>query len=322
MHEADDAATVCRRGARGSPDMSDAVFVGVETGGTKILARIVDTGGLVLADRRWPTTTPQAALQDISTFIAENVAAGHPLAGIGIAAFGPLVRDETSHDYGRVLNTPKSGWTGSNLRAALTERFWVPVVIDTDVNAAARAEWQLGAGQGVRCLAYVTVGTGIGGGLVVDGRPLSGALHPEIGHIRLARREGDQVQSLCRFHGNCVEGLAGGRAIAKRLGVNQVLADEPAVLELVAHYLGDLAATLVLSWSPERIIWGGGVMSTPRLLELMRNALSEALAGYGVGDAATARDFCVLPALADSGLEGALMLAKSALTEGGVCPRQ
>jgi fructokinase len=296
--------------------MSNVVFVGIETGGTKVLARIVDTGGLVLADSRWPTTTPQAALQEISAFIAENVAAGHRPAGIGIAAFGPVVRDETSPDYGRVLNTPKPGWMGSNLRAALAERFAVPVVIDTDVNAAARAEWQLGAGQGARCLAYVTVGTGIGGGLVVDGRPLRGALHPEIGHIRVARREGDQVQSLCPFHGNCVEGLAAGPAIAGRLGANQVLSAEPAVLELVAHYLGDLAATLVLSWSPERIVWGGGVMLTPRLLELMRSALREALAGYGVGEAVTAQDFCVLPALADSGLEGALMLAKSAAAGG------
>jgi fructokinase len=298
--------------------VSDAEFVGVETGGTKILARIVDTGGLVLADGRWPTTTPQAALQDISAFIAESSAAGHRLAGIGIAAFGPVVRDETARDYGRVLNTPKPGWTGSNLRAALAERFAVPVAIDTDVNAAARAEWQLGAGQGVRCLAYVTVGTGIGGGLVVDGRPLRGALHPEIGHIRLARREGDQVQSLCPFHGNCVEGLAAGPAIARRLGINQVLSDELTVLELVAHYLGDLAAMLVLSWSPERIVWGGGVMSTPGLLELMRIALKEALAGYGVGEAATARDFCVLPALADSGLEGALLLAKSGMAGGAL----
>jgi len=269
----------------------------------------------------WPTAAGlrplhRRALQDISAFVAENGAAGQRLASIGIAAFGPVVLDENSRDYGRVLNTPKAGWTGSNLRAALAERFAVPVVIDTDVNAAARAEWQLGAGQGVRCLAYVTVGTGIGGGLVVDGRPLRGALHPEIGHIRLARREGDQVQSLCPFHGNCVEGLVAGPAISGRLGVNQVLSDEPLVLDLVAHYLGDLAATLVLCWSPERIVWGGGVMSTPRLLELMCSALRDALAGYGVGEIATARDFCILPALADSGLEGALLLAKGAMAGG------
>lgn len=290
--------------------MNAPVFAAIETGGTKILARIVDSGGRVLADGRWPSTTPQAALEDLSTFIATAVVTGRRLAGIGIAAFGPLVRDERSSDYGRVLNTPKPGWTGSNLRAGLAGRFAVPVAIDTDVNAAARAEWQQGAGRGIRSLAYVTVGTGIGGGLVVEGRPLEGALHPEIGHIRLARRERDQVQSVCPFHENCAEGLASGPAIARRLKVSRSLADEPAVLDLVADYLGDLAATLVLTWSPERIVWGGGVMATPGVLERLRSALSEALAGYGVGEAAGARNFCALAALADSGLEGALLLAR------------
>jgi fructokinase len=296
--------------------MNGPVFAGVETGGTKILARVVDAGGRVLADGRWPTTTPQAALEDLAAFIATAVPAGRSLGGIGIAAFGPVVRDERSRDYGRILNTPKPGWSGSNLRAALAGRLGVPVAVDTDVNAAARAEWQRGAGRGVRCLAYVTVGTGIGGGLVLDGRPLQAALHPEIGHIRLARREGDRAQSVCPFHENCVEGLAAGPAIARRLGANRVLTDDTAVLGLVADYLGDLAATLVLSWSPGRIVWGGGVI-TPPLLERLQGALGKALAGYGVGEAATAPDFCVLAALADSGLEGALLMARAASQASG-----
>jgi fructokinase len=288
------------------------VFAGIETGGSKILARAVDADGRVLADGRWSTTSPQAAFEDLAEFIAGSIPAGQSLAAIGIAAFGPLVRDERSPDYGRVLNTPKSGWTGSNLRARLAGRLGVPVAIDTDVNAAARAEWQLGAGRGVRSLAYVTVGTGIGGGLVVDGRPLEGALHPEIGHVRLARREDDQLRSVCPFHENCVEGLAAWPAIARRLQSSQALEDDPEVLDLVAHYLGELAATLVLSWSPQRIVWGGGVMSTPRLLGHLRVALDEAIAGYGVGEAVAAPDFLALAALASPGLEGALLLARSA----------
>jgi fructokinase len=291
--------------------MSDLVFAGVETGGTKILARIVDAGDRVLADGRWPTTTPEAALEDLVTFLAKAVPTGQLLGGIGVAAFGPLVRNELAPDYGRVLETPKAGWSGSNLRAALAARLGVPVAIDTDVNAAACAEWRRGAGRGVRCLAYVTVGTGIGGGLVVDGRPFPGALHPEIGHIRLARRERDHVQSGCPFHENCAEGLAAGPAIARRLDRDRMLADEPAVLALVADYLGDLAAALVLCWSPERIVWGGGVMATPQLLGLLQGALGATLAGYGVGEAATAPDFCVPAALADPGLEGALLLART-----------
>jgi fructokinase len=291
--------------------MNDALFVGIETGGTWIRARLVDSGGRALADGRWPTTTPEAALGELVAFLTRAVPAGGSLGAIGIAAFGPLVRDERSRDYGRVLNTPKPGWSGANLRAGLARQFGVPVMIDTDVNAAARAEWQGGAGRGIRSLAYVTVGTGIGGGLVLEGRPLAAALHPEIGHIRLARREGDRVPSVCPFHENCVEGLASGPAIARRLGANRALVDEPAILELVAAYLGELAATLVLSWSPERIVWGGGVLATPGLLERLRRALDDALAGYGVGEAAVAADFCVHAALADSGLEGALLMARA-----------
>lgn len=297
--------------------MNHSVVAGVETGGSKILARIVDAGGRVVADARWPTSTAEAALDAVVTFIEGAVPAGLSLGAIGIAAFGPLVRDEHARDYGRVLNTPKPGWSGSNLRAGLAACFGVPVAIDTDVNAAAMAEWQLGAGRGDRSLAYVTVGTGIGGGLVVEGRPLRGALHPEIGHIRLARREGDYIKSVCPFHENCVEGLASGPAIASRLGASQTLADDPAMLALVAAYLGDLAAVLVLSWSPEHIVWGGGVMATPRLLERLRSALAGALAGYGVGEAAGATDFCVLPALRDPGLEGALLMARAAAKASG-----
>jgi ROK family len=150
--------------------MADQVFAGIETGGTKILARLVSAQGQVLADGRWPTTTPDRALEDLTAFLEKASAPGRSLAGIGIAAFGPLVRDERSADYGLVLSTPKLRWSGSNLRAALAARFGVAVGIDTDVNAAARAEWQRGAGRGMHTLAYVTVGTGIGGGLVVDGR--------------------------------------------------------------------------------------------------------------------------------------------------------
>jgi fructokinase len=287
-------------------------FAGIETGGSKILARIVDEHGQVLADGRWHTSTAGAAFEDLAAFIAKSVSAGRSVQGIGIAAFGPLVCDERSPDYGRMLDTPKPGWTGSNLRSGLAAQFAVPVAIDTDVNAAARAEWQLGVGRGVRSLAYVTVGTGIGGGLVVEGLPLKGALHPEIGHIRLARRHGDHVLSACPFHENCAEGLTAGPAIARRLKANQALESDPQVLNLVANYLGELAAALVFAWSPERIVWGGGVMATTQLLERLCAALDEALAGYGVGDAVRKADFCVRPSFEHAALEGALLMAKDA----------
>jgi len=289
---------------------SDRVFAAIETGGTKILARLVDEEGRPLSAGRWPTTTPERAFEDLSGFIAGAIPAGRNLGAIGIAAFGPLVRDARARDYGRILDTPKPGWSGANLRARLAAHFAVPVAIDTDVNAAARAEWQHGAGQGVRSLAYVTVGTGIGGGLVIDGRPLEGALHPEIGHIRLARRDGDRAPSACPFHADCVEGLASGPALARRLKNAQPLADDPAAGELAADYLGQLAATLVLAWSPERIVWGGGVMGTPGLLARLRAAMARSLAGYGVGETAGRADFCALAALEHAGLEGAVLMAR------------
>ncbi|MDE2136194.1 MAG: ROK family protein [Gammaproteobacteria bacterium] len=289
---------------------SDRVFAAIETGGSKILALLVDVDGATLAAGRWATTTPGRALGDLTDFIAGAVPAGRALGAIGIAAFGPLVRDARARDYGRILNTPKPGWSGANLRAQLAARFAVPVAIDTDVNAAARAEWRQGAGRGVRSLAYVTVGTGIGAGLIVEGRPLEGALHPEIGHIRLARRDGDRAPSACPFHADCVEGLASGPAIARRLEAPHSLGDDPSTLALVAGYLGELAATLVLCWSPERIVWGGGVMGTAGLLARVHEAMGRSLAGYGVGEAATRRDFCVPAALEHAGLEGAALMAR------------
>jgi fructokinase len=289
--------------------MSTSLYLGIETGGTKILARLVDSDGRVHAEGRWPTSTPDKALAELLSFVELKIPTGASLAKIAIASFGPVVCDERSSDYGRVLSTPKDGWSGSNLRAALAARLGIPVTLDTDVNAAARAEWQNGAGRGVRSLAYVTVGTGIGGGLWVDGRAHVGVLHPEVGHIRLARREGDSVRSVCPFHADCVEGLVSGPAVARRLGSNRLLTDDAAVLSLVAGYLGDFAATLVYAWSPERIVWGGGVMGTPGLLERVRAALETALGGYGVGDAVKSKDFCVAAALTDSGLEGALLMA-------------
>jgi fructokinase len=286
------------------------VFAGVETGGTKIVARVVHSDGAVLADGRWPTMTPRAAEEELVAFIQRVVPAHAQLARIGIASFGPLIVDRDSRDYGCMLDTPKPGWTRSNLRAALSTRLRTPVLVDTDVNAAALAELRHGAGRGLASLAYVTVGTGIGGGLAIDGRPLMAAGHPEIGHIRLTRLANDRALSTCPFHDDCVEGLASGPAIARRLVAHRNLAESPDILALVARYLGQLAATLALGWAPHRIAWGGGVMTTAGLLDGIRDALRESLCGYGASPAAAEPDFLVPAALADSGLEGALLMAR------------
>jgi fructokinase len=291
--------------------MSTKLYAAVETGGTKILCRVEDSDGETVASARWPTGHPDEVEKGIADFIQDALTGETTLAAIGIASFGPLVIDPASPDFGRMLDTPKPGWTGSNLRAAMAERFGVQVAIDTDVNAAAIAEQALGAGRSLASVAYVTVGTGIGGGLAHDGRALRGALHPEIGHLRLARHANDQAPSGCPFHHDCAEGLAAGPALALRLGAGGRLEDSPQVAALTAHYLGQLCAALVLAWSPQRIVIGGGVGSAPGMIPPMRAAMLESLGGYGVGDAVTGADFIVPAMLHDAGLEGAMLMARA-----------
>lgn len=290
------------------------IWLAIETGGTKLLARMVQ-GEAVIAEKRWPTTTPQAAEAALAGFAVAVLPAGARLAGAGIAAFGPIIVDPAARNYGEVLATPKPGWTGANLRAVIERRLGVPVAVDTDVNAAALAERAHGAGQGSASLAYVTVGTGIGAGLALEGRTLSGALHPELGHVPVLRFAGDTTPSACPFHPSCAEGMAAGPAVQARLN-GRLLEDAPADFAAVADYIGQLFATIVLAWSPHRIVAGGGVLSAPGLRMAAAQRMAAALGGYGVGTAALASDFVVPPALEHAGLEGALILARQAGTTG------
>lgn len=291
--------------------MSDPrTWLAIETGGTKLLARLVEDEG-VIAEQRWTTTTPEAAEAAVLAF------AGHtPLAGVGIAAFGPIVVDPAAANYGEVLATPKPGWTGANLRAGLERALGVPVMVDTDVNAAALAEAAMGAGQKCSSLAYVTVGTGIGAGLARDGRTLTGVLHPEMGHVPVLRYGGDVTPSACPFHPNCAEGMAAGPALQSRLGTRR-LEESPGDFAAVADYLGQLFATIVLAWSPHRIVVGGGVMKVPGLRGAASAQMRVALGGYGVGSAAGEADFIRPAALEHAGLEGALILARQAAARSG-----
>jgi fructokinase len=290
--------------------MGKDLIAGIETGGTKILARICPAdGNAAIAEHRWETGTADEAAALVGDFLVD-LPAGSRLVAIGMAAFGPLVVDPDSPDYGRMLATPKPGWAGSNLRAALHGRTGVPVAVDTDVSAAAIAEQRLGAGGGLPSVAYVTVGTGIGAGLAIRGQSLKGALHPEAGHLRLIRRSDDDAPSACQFHSDCAEGLVAGPAMRRRLGEGRHLAKNPAMMELAADYLGQLASALVLSWSPHRIVWGGGVITGATLLPLITEKMHASLGGYGVGSNVRQPDFCVRAALDNSGLEGALLMAR------------
>ena len=290
--------------------MNRQLIAGIETGGTKLLARICDlTTGEAVAEARWHTGTPEAAVRDVSDLLKSTATEGE-LVAIGMAAFGPLVVDQSSPDYGLMLSTTKPGWKGSNMRAELAARFRIPVCVDSDVNAAAIAEQAIGAGEGLPGIAYVTVGTGIGAGLSINGQSLKGALHPEAGHLPIIRRPGDNFESVCPFHPDCAEGLCSGPAIGKRLGEGRELAGDAQLIELVAYYLGQLAASLVLAWSPCRIVWGGGIIRAAPLVPLIEEKLQAALGGYGVGPAVEQPGFCVQARLEDAGLEGALITAR------------
>jgi fructokinase len=291
------------------------LYVGIEFGGSKILCRVIEDSGRVVTDRRFVTSTPTKAIDDVCGCIKRGIAHGSQIAGIGVASFGPIVVDPSSPDYGQLLATPKPGWSGFDIRSALLERLGAPIAIDTDVNAAALAEQTQGAGQGLRCVAYVTVGTGIGGGLATEGVLLKGALHPEIGHIRLRRRPGDHHLSSCPFHDDCAEGLAAGPAIGRRIGPLRTLAEVPDIFALIAEYLGELAAILVLAWSPQRMIVGGGVMRTAGLLDKVGDAMRASLGTYGAA-IATTPGYIVAAQLPDSGLEGALIMARASAGAG------
>lgn len=282
---------------------------GIETGGTKILARICSLDGDTVAERRWETGSADEAASDLLQFLT-GLPADSELKAVGMAAFGPLIVDPASPDFGAMLATTKPGWTGSNLRGSLAEKLAVPVIVDTDVNAAAIAEQRIGAGRGLKSVAYVTVGTGIGCGLAIEGRSLKGALHSEAGHLTVSRLAGDGLPSVCSFHLHCAEGLASGPAVRRRLGEGRDLADDPATLELVADYLGQLGAALVMAWSPHRIVWGGGVIIGSDLVPHIERRLIAALGGYGAGPAATQPGFCASAMLENAGLEGALLMAR------------
>lgn len=285
------------------------VFVGVETGGTKTVCRVVEDNGEILKETAFPTTTPDAVSAALIDVISSALPDGGAVSGVGVASFGPVVVDRASPRLGEILTTPKPGWSGSNLARVLSSRFEVPVSVDTDVNAAALAEQALGAGRGINTLAYITVGTGIGGGLSMKGRTLKGALHPEIGHLRLRRATADAQPSVCPFHEDCAEGLASGPAVALRLA-GRSLDDAPDVRRLLADYLGQLCAALVLAWSPGRIVLGGGVIGGLGRLDAIEIRLREEMNGYCAMAGATGEPYLKMAHLEHSGLEGAIILAR------------
>jgi len=297
--------------------VAERLIGAIEAGGTKFVLAVAREDGTLIAETRIPTLTPAETFPAIAAFFRAAAAEHGPIAAFGVASFGPIDIDPASPAYGTFTTTPKPGWSGARFHDVLGE-FGAPIVVDTDVNGAALGEWSSGAGVGTATLAYTTVGTGIGTGVVKHGRPVLGFSHYESGHIPMARDAVlDPFPGRCPYHGDCLEGLACGPAIEDRWGTSLSKLASPAdKVELIAGYLAQLAASLVLLHMPDRLIFGGGVIKTPGLLEALRRETERRLGGYISApqlDPGLER-YIVAPGLGDqAGITGAVLLGKSAL---------
>jgi len=289
------------------------LYGGVETGGTWCVCALGTGPDDVRARTQFPTTSPEETLERIVEFFR-----GQPSPeALGVGSFGPVDLDRDSPMWGHVTTTPKPGWQRAPVATVLRDRLNVPVVFDTDVNAAAVGEHRWGAGQGHASVCYLTVGTGIGAGLIINGKPVHGLVHPEVGHLRIPHDTGrDPFRGNCPVHGDCWEGLASGPAMAARWGnpPSELVDDHPG-WPLEAEYVAHGILSIVCVASPHRVIAGGGVLQRPRLLPMIRDRPRDVLGGYldtpmlGVD----IEDYLVAPALGDdAGVLGAIALAQAA----------
>ncbi len=277
-----------------------------------MVCSIGDENGNVFEKVSFPTNTPDDSMPKIIAFFKER-----GIDKLGIGSFGPLDLNVGSKTYGNITSTPKPGWHDYPLLANLKAALGVPVAIDTDVNAAAWAEHKMGAGKGLDSCVYVTVGTGVGGGVVVDGKMLHGLVHPELGHMLLRSDPKDPLpQGVCPYHKSCLEGLAAGPSIKARFDTPaQDLPNEHLAWELEAEYLAQMCANIVLTLSPEVIVLGGGVMQQMHLFPPIRKRTQELLNGYVAHEKIMTNidEYIVPPGLdTNSGVTGALLLGAQA----------
>ena len=290
------------------------LFGALEAGGTKMVCAIGDENGNILERVSIPTGTPEDTMPPMIEFFR-----GKGISALGIGCFGPVDLDKKSPTYGYITSTPKLAWTNYPIVAEFEKALGVPVGFDTDVNAAALGEATWGCTKDVENSIYITIGTGVGVGVIANGKPYHGMIHPEGGHILLARHPDDpMVGSGCPFHENCMEGLAAGPSLEKRWGVKGAeLADRMDVWEMEAWYIGQAITNYIMILSPERIICGGGVMHQPCLLPLIRREVARQMNGYIKGKGMDDLDnYIVGVSLNDNqGAMGAVKLAMDALAE-------
>lgn len=280
----------------------------IEAGGTKMVCGLGDEEGNIIEEVKFPTRTPRETIPEIINFFKDK-----NIKKMGVGSFGPVQVNSDSEKYGIILETPKTDWKYFNLLQTLKSNFPnISFVIDTDVNAAAYGEMKWGAALGLDSCAYFTVGTGIGVGAVVDNNLVHGLLHPEAGHMFIKRHSNDDFKGSCPYHNDCLEGLASGTAMEARWGKRGTEIKAEMAWEIEAYYLAQATVNVFLTYSPKKIILGGGVMNHPGLINKVRENFVRLLNGYLQKDFINqnAEHFISLPGLGDeAGLKGALALA-------------
>lgn len=248
----------------------------LEAGGTKMVCAIGDEKGTIREQISIPTVTPKETVPQMVEYFKKA-----KVEALGIGCFGPIAPDPASETYGYITSTPKLAWRNYNIVGAFQDALGVPVGFDTDVNGSVLGEVTFGQARGKSCVMYITIGTGVGAGIYIEGKLLHGMLHPEAGHVMVQRRKDDSYQGKCPYHKTCLEGMAAGPAIEERWGKKGVeLVGREEVWDLEAYYIAQAITGYVLTVSPEMIILGGGVMHQQQLFPMIRSYVKEMLGGY------------------------------------------
>lgn len=288
----------------------------IEAGGTKFNCALADEQGHILREASFATEAPAQTLAAARDFFLQNLPEQGHLAALGVASFGPLDLDPLSATYGELIQTPKPGWSGVRIKAFFEQQLRVPVAIETDVNGAALGEASLGAARACRHFVYVTVGTGIGAGVVINGHLLQGRVHPEIGHMLMPQAEGDNYSGCCPFHRHCLEGLASGSALRQRWQADPSgFAEDHPAWASEAFYLAAMCVNLTHCYGPEKIVLGGGVMQQAHLFARIRQEFARLINGYADARLLADLDSYIVPTALSgrAGVLGCLKLAKSLL---------
>lgn len=283
----------------------------LEAGGTKMVCAIGDESGKIYEQVSIPTETPEITMPKLISYFEER-----QIEALGIGCFGPIDPDKKSETYGYITSTPKLAWADYNIVGAMEKSLKVPVGFDTDVNGSVLGEVTFGQAKGKNCVVYVTIGTGVGAGIYIEGKLLHGMLHPEAGHILLTQREDDTYEGICPYHKTCLEGLATGPAIQARWGKKAAeLKDDARVWDLEAYYIAQALVDYILILSPQMIILGGGVMHQEQLFPMIRDYVKKMMNGYIKTKEMADLDHYIVPASLhdDQGIMGALELGRRAL---------